>query len=161
MLQQIIRPRRQLGILRDDAEPLLVGEDLLAQRVPALVEQMHVADLLDPFRRRVVRRVRCRPARSRRRTAARVDRVDVIHPRNGIVRHGGGQVPARLADVGIDRGGVAEEVRLPLAGVATDESVEVFEAHADRPLIERPGLARLKGGVLWSLPNHDVRSHSP
>ena len=42
---------------------------VLAQLVPALVEQVHVADLLDPLRRRVVRRVACRPARSRRRTA--------------------------------------------------------------------------------------------
>ena len=47
-----------LRVLRDHAELLLVGEDLLAQRVPALVEQVHVADLLDPFRRRVVRRMR-------------------------------------------------------------------------------------------------------
>ena len=39
VLQQIVRPGRQLGILRDDAELLLVGEDLVAQGVPALVEQ--------------------------------------------------------------------------------------------------------------------------
>ena len=37
-LQQIIRPGRQLGVLGDHAEFLLVGENLLAQRVPALVE---------------------------------------------------------------------------------------------------------------------------
>ena len=35
------------------------------------------------------------------------------------------------------------QVRLPLAGVAADKAVEIFEAHAVRPLIERPGLARL------------------
>ena len=58
LLQQLIRPGRQLGVLRDHAELLLVGEDLIAQSVPALVEQMHVADLLDPLRRRVVRRMR-------------------------------------------------------------------------------------------------------
>ena len=34
-----VRPRRELGIRRDHAEPFLVGEDLLAQLVPALVEQ--------------------------------------------------------------------------------------------------------------------------
>ena len=61
-----------------------------------------------------------------------------------------------LADVGIDRRGVAEQVRLPLAGVAADEAVEVLEAHADRPLVERPGLAGLEAGVLWFLPNQDV-----
>jgi hypothetical protein len=57
---------------------------------------------------------------------------------------------------GIDRRGVAEQVRLPLAGVAADEAVEVLEAHARRPLVERPGLARLQSGVLWFLPNQEV-----
>jgi hypothetical protein len=33
-----IRPRRKLGIRRDDAEPFLVGEDRLAQLFPALIE---------------------------------------------------------------------------------------------------------------------------
>ncbi len=58
--------------------------------------------------------------------------------------YGRGQVPFRIADVGIDRRGVAEEVRLPLASVSADEAVEVLEAHADRPLVERPVLARLE-----------------
>ena len=30
-LRQVVRPRRELRVRRDDAEPLLVGEDLLAQ----------------------------------------------------------------------------------------------------------------------------------
>ena len=55
---QLVGPWRELGVRRDHAELLLVGEDLLAQLVPALVEQVHVADLLDPLRRRVVRRMR-------------------------------------------------------------------------------------------------------
>ena len=58
LLQELVGPGRQLGVLRDHAEPLLVGEDLLAQRIPALVEQVHVADLLDPLRRRMMRRMR-------------------------------------------------------------------------------------------------------
>ena len=57
-LRQFLRPRRQLRIGGDDAQPFLVGEDGLAQFVPAAVEQMHVADLLDPLRRRMMRRVR-------------------------------------------------------------------------------------------------------
>ena len=72
--RQLLRPGGQLGVRRHDAEPLLVGEDGLAHLVPALVEQVHVADLLDPFRRRMMRRVTCRPARSRRGTACRVRR---------------------------------------------------------------------------------------
>ena len=35
-LDQVLRPRRQLGILRNDAEFLLVREDRLPQLVPAL-----------------------------------------------------------------------------------------------------------------------------
>src|SRR5204862_3280741 len=43
----------------------------------------------------------------------------------------------------IDGRRVAEKVRLPLAGVAADKPIEIIEAHADRPLVERPSLARL------------------
>ena len=52
-----VRPGRQLRVRRDHAELFLVGEDLLAQLVPALVEQVQLADLLDPFRRRLMGRV--------------------------------------------------------------------------------------------------------
>ena len=50
-----------------------------------------------------------------------------------------------MPDIRVDRRGVAEQVRLPLARVAADEAVEVFEAHAGRPLVERAGLARRPG----------------
>src|SRR5260370_20563420 len=49
---QTIRPGSELGIRRDHAELLLVGKDRLAQVIPAFVEQVQVADLLDPLRRR-------------------------------------------------------------------------------------------------------------
>ena len=52
-----VGPGRQLGVRWDHAELFLVGKDLLTQLVPALVEQVHVADLLDPFRRWLMRRV--------------------------------------------------------------------------------------------------------
>jgi hypothetical protein len=48
------------------------------------------------------------------------------------------------------------EVRRPLVGLAAHESVEILEAHADRPLIERPAALYRYVGVLWFLPNHDV-----
>ena len=57
LLEHVLGPGRQLGILRDHTELLLVREDGFPQLVPALVEQVHVADLLDPLRRRVVRRM--------------------------------------------------------------------------------------------------------
>ena len=62
----------------------------------------------------------------------------------------GDQVPgARLAEERIDLRGVAEQVWLPLVGVAADEPVEVLEAHADWPLVERAELAgRERGRVV-------------
>src|SRR5262249_7465584 len=54
--------------------------------------------------------------------------------------------------------GVPEEVRLPLVGVAADEAIEVVEAHAGRPLVERPGRARLelRGVVVLAEPGRAV-----
>ena len=145
-LRQFLRPRRQLGVLGHDAEPLLVGEDRLAQLVPAVVEEMHVADLLDPFRRRMMRRVgAARHVIDEERLVGR-DLLELLHVLDRLVGHGRGQVPAGIALEGIDGRRVAEQVRLPLAGVAADEAVEILEAHPDRPLIERPGLARLVEG---------------
>ena len=129
-----------------DAQPLLVGEDGLAQFVPAAVEQVHVADLLDPFRRRMMRRVRAAGHVIDKERLVRRDLLELLHVLDGLVGHGRGQVPARLALERVDGRRVAEQVRLPLAGVAADEAVEILEAHADRPLVERPGLGRLVEG---------------
>ena len=46
-----------LASWRNHAELLLVGKDRFPQLVPAVVEQVHVADFLDPLGRRVMRRV--------------------------------------------------------------------------------------------------------
>ncbi len=75
----------------------------------------------------------------------RVDLVQHLDVADRVVRHGRGQVPGRISHVWIDGGGVAEQVRLPLARVAADEPVEVLEAQADRPAIEWTGLAGLEG----------------
>ena len=50
-----------------------------------------------------------------------------------------------LADPRKDLGVIAEQVGRPLVGLAAHEAVEVLEAHADRPLVERPGHAVLIG----------------
>ena len=51
-----------------------------------------------------------------------------------------------IALEGVDGRRIAVQVRLPLAGVAADEAIEVLEAHAVRPLLEGPGLGRLIEG---------------
>ena len=81
----------------------------------------------------------------------RLGGIGLMHPRHvvdGVIGHRGHQVPAagRLALEGINLGGVTEQVRLPLVGVAAHETVEIFEAHAGGPLIEGPALAGLEGG---------------
>ena len=88
----------------------------------------------------------------------RVDRGDAIHVLDRIVGHRGDQVPAGLVVIRVDRRGVAEQIRLPLVGVAADEAVEIVEAHAGRPLVERPGLARLelRGVVVLAEPGRPV-----
>ena len=74
--------------------------------------------------------------------------IHAMHVLDGIVGHAGDQIPVRLSLKGIDLGGIAEEVRLPLVGVATDETIEIFETHASGPLVERTDLAGSEGGVL-------------
>ena len=66
----------------------------------------------------------------------RIQGIDPVHVFDGVVGHRRDQVPARLALKGIDLGGVAEEIGLPLVGVAADEAIEILEAHSDGPLIE-------------------------
>ena len=146
-LEHLGGPRRERRVLRHEAESLLVGEDLLAELLVAAVEQVHGADPVHPFLRRVVRRVR---GAGRVLDEDRLARVDLVHPRHvvdRVVRHLGDEVPraGRGAVVRVDLGRVAEQVRLPLVGVAADEAVEVLEAHAGRPVVERPDLAGLEG----------------
>ena len=133
-------------ILGDHAEPLLVLEDALAQLLVAVVEQVHRVDLVHPLLGRVVRRVRGAGHVLDEDRLARVGLVHPVHPVDGVVGHRGDQVPGPgFAVEGIDLRGVAEQVRLPLVGVAADEAVEVLEAHAGRPLVERPDLAGREG----------------
>ena len=114
--------------------------------VPAIVEQVHVADLLHPLRRRVVRRMRAARRVVDEEGQVRLDLVQLVQPVDGVVRHGGDQVPARLAVIGMDRRGVAEQIaRLPLAGVAANEAIEVVEAHARSANGRRARPARLPG----------------
>ena len=147
-LGQFLRPGGQLGVRRHDAQPLLIGEDGFADLVPAAIEEMHVADFLDPLLGRMMRRMGAAGDVIDQERLLGRDRLDVPHVLDRLIGHRRGQVPGarRLALEGIDGRRIAEQVRLPLAGVAADEPVEILEAHAHRPLVERPGRGRLIGG---------------
>ena len=129
-----------------DAKPLLVGEDRIAELVPAIVEQVHGADLVDPFRRGMVRRV-CRQERSRQRTVCRARSPSVVSCSGSLRRPS----PFRGSRQGclerIDSGRIAEQVGLPLARVAADKAVEIIKAHTVRPLdrTARPGSTGKRG----------------
>src|SRR5215469_12771034 len=74
----------------------------------------------------------------------RCDGIDAVHVFDGIIGHRRRQIPARMTDVGINIGGVAEQIRLPLIRIAPDKAVKVFKAHAVRPLIKWTSLASLE-----------------
>ncbi len=141
-----VRPGCKLGVGGHVAHPLLVLEDRLAQRLVALVKQVQRLDLVDPLLRRMVRGVNAAGREFHEERLRRVDLVQLADVADGVVGHRGGQVPAGLTLEGIDLRRVAEQVRLPLVGVAADEAVEILEAHPDRPAVERADLAGLEGG---------------
>ena len=144
-LQDVGGPWRHLRILRNDAKLLLIGEDPFTELFIAVVEQVHGLDLVHPLLRRVVRRVGATRHVVEEEGLGRLDLVHAVQVVDGVIRHAGGQVPAGLALEGIDLRSVAEQVGLPLVGVAADEAIEIFEAHADGPQVEGAGLAGLEG----------------
>src|SRR5215469_1907035 len=107
---------------------------------------MHVADLLHPFWRRMMRRMRstgCVVNEERLVGLDLVQRPDIV---NSLIRHGGDQVPAGMTNIRLYWGGIAEEIAgRPLGGVVADETVVVLEAldGTGRPVGEGAGLARI------------------
>ncbi len=144
-LEDVRGPRRQLRVLRHDAELLLVGEDGVAQGVPAIVEEVHVVDLVHPLLGRVVRGMHAARHVIEEERLVRLDLVHAVEVVDRVVRHAGDEVPARLPVEWVDLRGVAEKIRLPLVGVAADEAVEIFKSLSDGPVVEGSDLARLEG----------------
>ena len=114
-----IRPRCELGIRWNYTEPFLVGEDCLAQLFPALIEQVHVADLLDPLWRRLVRCVRAAGHVIDEEWLVWRGVIQPPHVVYRIIRHVGGEVVAGVSYPRKDLCLVAEEKRRPLVSLAT------------------------------------------
>ena len=66
-------------------------------------------------------------------------RIQLVHILDGLVRHIGDQVVAGLPDPRIDLGMIAEEIGLPLIGLAAHEPIEILKAHSAGPLVEGAG----------------------
>ncbi len=130
--------RGQLGVGRNDSHLPLPRECLFPHLVPALIEL--ALELRDPFLGRVVGRM----GRSRRIVLQprllRRDRSEHANPINALVRHVlFEEIVLRIVGW-LDRLRVLVKGRLPLVGIAPDESIEVFETQARRPEVERAGL---------------------
>ena len=128
--------RRQLGVGGNPALRLGAVEDPLAVGVPAVVELALI--LVGPFLHDVVRAV------DRAAGPVHVERLVGLEgfvpaqPADGVVGQVFAEVIALLGRPGRqDAGGVADQVWLVLRGLAGEESVEIFEAHVGRPVLER------------------------
>ena len=141
IFQDVRRPRLELGVLQDHAQTLLILEDLVAQLVPAFVEEMHRTDLVDPFLGRVMRRMSGSRRVLNRKRLVRNCLIDAVQLVDRVVGHSGDEIPSRLSFRRIDLRRIAKKIRLPLISIAAYESVEIFKTHADRPLVKRADLA--------------------
>ena len=141
-------PGRQLGIGGDHAERLLPREGLLPQPVPPLVELALV--LVGPGLRHVVGGVAAAGGEVDEERLVRVLRPDAVQPLDRLAGHRVREVVGVLLVVVLrlrsDDLLVLRQARIPLAGPAAEEAVEVVEPPAGRPPVERPGRALLPVG---------------
>src|SRR5215469_18631541 len=106
---------------------------------------MHLTDLLHPFWRRMMRRMRSAGCVVNEERLVGLDLIQHLDIVDRLIRHGGNQVPAGMANIRLYWSGVAEEIAgRPLGGVVADETVVVLEAldGTCRPVVEGAGLAR-------------------
>ncbi len=136
---------RQLGVGGDHAERLLPREGFLPQPVPPLVELALV--LIRPGLRHVVGSMAAPGGEVDEERLVRVLRPDAVQPLDRLVGHRVRKVVGMLLVVVLRRRPddllVLGQARIPLAGSAAEEPVEVVEPPAVRPAVERPRRALL------------------
>ena len=147
----LLVPRGQLRLRGHDSELLLASQDLLAQRVPALVEAPLV--LVRPLRRHVVRSVRRARSEVHEERLVGHERLLLARPLDRLVGHVLGEVVALLGRLlRLDRRRALVDGRVVLIRLTADEAVEVLEAAATgRPGIEGAHRARLPDRHLVAL----------
>ena len=131
----------EFRVRRDHAEPLLPGENLLAKTVPPLIELALV--LIGPRGGHVVRGVATPGGEVGKERLAGVLRPDTVQPLDCLVGHRIGQVVRAAFVVEAFRGAddplVLGQARIPLPRITAQEAIEIVEAPAIRPPLERPG----------------------
>src|SRR5580704_4739051 len=146
------RALSQLGILWNYAQLLLSGEDLLAQFVPSLIELALV--LVRPLFGHVVWRMASAGCEIHEEGLVIHQRFLLAHPGDSLVGHVVSEVVSLFSCPGrFNRDGALVDPGVPLIGLATDKSIEVFEpATARRPLVERTHWAGLPDRYFVALP---------
>ncbi len=145
---------RQLGAGRDHPELLLAGEGLLAEAVPSLVELPFV--LVCPLLGHVVGGMATAGGEVDEERLVGVLGPHGMKPLDGLIRHRVGEVVGLFRVV--ELGGRADDLlvlgqaRVPLARSAPEDPVEVVEAPAVRPAVERAGGPLLAIGGQVPLP---------
>src|SRR5262249_31712415 len=124
VLTLTVRPRGELGTLWDDAEPLLVGKNLIAQLLPAHIELAF--ELVSPLRLWLVWRVSAPGHIINEERLVGRRRVQAPHILDGLVRHVGGEVVAGLANPWKNRSRILIKVGRPLVGLTAHEPVEIL-----------------------------------
>ena len=127
---------RQLRVRGYDAEFLLPGEHLLPVGVPAIVERARVP--VRPFLRHMMRRVGGAEAQVQVERLGRVDLLSVGDELHRLVDQVLAEVVALLGRARrLHLVVVVHQIRIPLAGVTTEEAVEPLEAAPERPPVIR------------------------
>ncbi len=145
---------RELGVGGNDPELLLAGERLLPVGIPAVVERTGVP--VGPLLPDVMRGVRGAEAEVEVERLVRIGLLAVGDERDRLVDQVLAQVVALLGLLRrLDRVVVVDEIRIPLARVATEEAVEALEAPAERPAVVRPGGGLLVARRQMPLPDHE------
>ena len=128
---------RQSRTFGEYPERDLAGERCLAPRVPAVVEL--APEPVDPFRRRLVRRVRRRGRVPEQERPVRMRDAQLVQVGDRVV----GEIGIEVVAVGrfarrFDMVRVTDEIRCPLIGFAVEEPVVTVETEPGRPHVVRP-----------------------
>ena len=140
---QVLGSLAQLRVSRNDTQLLLTLDGFLANLIPALVELAFV--LVGPFLRHVVRRMHRAGRVVHEEGLVRRHRLLRLDPVDRLVRHVDGEVIV-LHLRRIDLLHAVIDERVPLVGLAANESVELVEPLVRGPAIERTRDAGLPGG---------------
>jgi hypothetical protein len=141
------RPLCEYGISWNDAQLLLTGKGLLAERVPACVELALV--LVDPVFGNVMRRVRRARREVHEKWLVGHERLLLPHPPHRLVRHVLREVVAVFGTLArLHQGCALVDRRIPLVGLAAEETVTWSSPRAASRESEGWLSSRLLGRIL-------------